>query len=289
MKKYQLGLYEKAMPGDLTWPEKLLTAREGGYDYVEMSIDASEEKIARVYMPAADRDLLRAMTRRTGVPIGSLNDSALTKYALGSMNPETRQRGLEIGLMSISLARDLGVTIVMIPGYDVYYETSTEETRRFFEENLRILVDEAARQGIILAFETMENEFMNLIRKGMVYVNRIRSPYLQMYPDLGNMTNGALVHGESVSEDLEAGRGHIAALHLKETKPGIFREVPYGDGHVDFEAGVKKAWELGVRRYVTEFWYTGEENWKEILKENGAAFNALLMKQDPSQEETEES
>lgn len=36
-KKYCLGLYEKAMPGNLTMAEKLTAAREAGYDYLEMS------------------------------------------------------------------------------------------------------------------------------------------------------------------------------------------------------------------------------------------------------------
>ena len=65
-----------------------------------------------------------------------------------------------------------------------------------------------------------------------------------------------------VLEDMELGRGNLTSLHLKETLPGRFREVPYGTGHVDFEAAINKAWNLGVRRFVTEFWYTGNENWK---------------------------
>ena len=71
---------------------------------------------------------------------------------------------------------------------------------------------------------------------------------------------------ERVLEDLELGRGNITSMHLKETLPGRYREVPYGTGHVDFEAAIKKAWEMGIRRYVTEFWYKGSENWKEDLK-----------------------
>ena len=51
MKAYALGLYEKAMPSTLSWREKLKTAKEAGYDYVELSIDDSEEKIGRLDMP----------------------------------------------------------------------------------------------------------------------------------------------------------------------------------------------------------------------------------------------
>ena len=44
MKGYTLGLYEKAMPGSLTWKEKLLAAKSAGYDFVEISIDETDEK-----------------------------------------------------------------------------------------------------------------------------------------------------------------------------------------------------------------------------------------------------
>ena len=33
----------------------------------------------------------------------------------------------------------------------------------------------------------------------------------------------------------------------------------------DFEGGIQKAWELGVRRYVTEFWYTGNPEWEKDM------------------------
>ena len=62
----------------------------------------------------------------------------------------------------------------------------------------------------------------------MVYVNRVNSPYLNVYPDLGNVTNAAVTYGTDVEEDLETGRGHLAAMHLKETLPGKFREIPFG-------------------------------------------------------------
>ena len=46
-KAYTLGLYEKAMP-DVSWAEKLKIAKDAGYDFVEISIDATEERISRV-------------------------------------------------------------------------------------------------------------------------------------------------------------------------------------------------------------------------------------------------
>jgi L-ribulose-5-phosphate 3-epimerase UlaE len=124
--------------------------------------------------------------------------------------------------------------------------------------------------GVTLAFETMETPFMNTAAKAMDWVRRINSPWLQVYPDTGNITNAAKSEGGDVLADLESARGHISALHLKESKPGIFREVPYGTGHVDFSSICKKARTLGVGLFVGEFWHKGEKNWRAILADNAA-------------------
>ena len=48
MKPYAIGLYEKAMPNSLSWEEKLLCAKECGYDFVEISIDETDSKLSRL-------------------------------------------------------------------------------------------------------------------------------------------------------------------------------------------------------------------------------------------------
>ena len=165
---------------------------------------------------------------------------------------------------------------IQLAGYDVYYEESTFETKKRFLANLKKAADMAAKAGVTMGFETMENEFMNTVEKAMKYVTLVGSPYLNVYPDIGNITNAAKTYENDVLEDLELGKGHIVAMHLKETVPGKFREIPFGTGHVDFESAVTKAWELGVRKYVTEFWYTGNPGWKEDLTFANEMFTRIL-------------
>ena len=68
MNDYRLGLYEKSMPGTLTLEEKLTYTRAAGFDYMEISIDETDEKLARLDMPAAERAALRDAIQKTGVP-----------------------------------------------------------------------------------------------------------------------------------------------------------------------------------------------------------------------------
>ncbi len=189
------------------------------------------------------------------------------KYPLGSLKEETRNRGIEIMKKAVNLASDLGIRVIQLAGYDVYYEEGNDETRKYFEENLKLSVEIASSKGIILAFETMETEFMNTVEKAMEFVEMVNSPYLQVYPDCGNVKNATLNYGTTVIDDFETGRGHIAAVHLKETVPGKFREITFGTGHVNFEEVIKKSWELGVRKFTAEFWYVGNEDWKQVIKD----------------------
>lgn len=265
---YLLGLYEKAMPDELDLTEKLAQAKAAGYDFVELSIDETDGRLARLDWTSQERaDLVAAMFSQ-GIFFRSICLSGHRKYPLGSANPETRARSLEIMEKAIILAYDLGIRIIQIAGYDVYYEESSEETVKLFEENLSKSVAMAARYGVVLAFETMETEFLNTVDKCMHYVNLINSPYLQVYPDIGNITNAAVKYRSDVLADLESGRGHIVAAHIKETRPDIFREVDYGQGHVDFASLISKTRELGVNYFVTEFWYTGSPSWQQDLIDN---------------------
>ena len=177
---------------------------------------------------------------------------------------------------AILLADCLGARIIQIAGYDVYYEPSTERTRAYFLENLRRAVAFSAKYGIILALETMETPFINTVAKAMYWVRKINSPWLQVYPDTGNITNAAKDSNFSVIDDLESGRGSIAALHLKESRPGVYREVPYGKGHVDFSASCAAGRDLGIGLFVGEFWYNNEENWRSILADNAGFLRGHL-------------
>ncbi len=266
MGAYYLGLYEKSMPNFLSIREKLTETKNAGFDFMEISIDESDEKLGRLVWDSEKRfEILESMWN-TGMKIMTMCLSGHRKFPIGSESEKTRLRGMEIMAQAIDLAADLGVRIIQIAGYDEYYQPSNENTKRLFAENLKRSTEMAARKGVILAFETMETEFMNTVEKAMGYVNSINSPYLQVYPDLGNITNAAVLYGHSVQGDLQTGKGHIAAMHLKETVPGKFREIPYGTGHVDFEKGIKTVREMGVNMYVGEFWYTGNEDWQLQLK-----------------------
>ncbi len=282
MARYALGLYEKAMPGTMTIGDKLECAKECGYDYVELSVDETDEKLARLDWTKEERLALVKEMYRVGLPLRSMCLSGHRKYPFGAKDPEVRKRGMEIMEKAIDLADDLGIRTIQLAGYDAYYEKDRwEGSRQAFLENLTKATEMAAAKGISMGFETMETPFMNTVWKSMFYVNHIDNPWLGVYPDCGNLTNAAVADGSSVTDDLYSGRGHVIAMHLKATKPGLFRDMVFDDptSHVDFEADIARAWSLGVRRYVTEMWYLGSEKWKDDIHTANRTMRAILDRQ----------
>lgn len=265
---YRLGLYEKAMPATLSWEEKLQVVKNSGFDYLEMSIDETDEKLKRLTYTNEDLlEIIEAMYK-VGVKIESICLSAHRKYPFGSHDVDIRKRSMEIMEQAIDIASKLGIRIIQLAGYDVYYESSDEQSKQWFEENLKKAVHMAAKKGILLGFETMETPFMDTVEKAMYYVHKVNSPYLGVYPDIGNLKNASLLYEVSVNEDLMKGKGSIIATHLKETVPGKYREIPYGSGHSEFVENIQVLKELGVRMFVGEFWYKGEDNWYEIIEKS---------------------
>lgn len=267
--KFSLGVYEKAMPESLSWEEKLNSARLAGFDRVEISIDETDKKLARLYEGNDFVNHLVDLQRKTGITIRTMCLSGHRRFPLGSHFEEIRDKSMDIMRKAIEFSDKVGIRIIQLAGYDVYYnETSSPDSKKYFTENIIKSVEYASRFGVILAFETMENDFMNTIGKAMEFVRHVDSPYLQVYPDIGNVTNGA----EDVVEDIRTGKGHIVAAHLKETKPNVFRNMRFGEGHVDFGSAIRELKKQGVYMYTAEFWF--DEN-RDYLSEMKHAYSFL--------------
>lgn len=274
--KYRLGMYEKSMPNFLSIDEKLENCKKSGFDFLEISIDETDERLARLDYNDEKINEIRRSIEKTGVSIDTMCLSGHRKYPLGSMEHE--KRSLEIMSKAIVFAKKLGVRIIQLAGYDVYYEKSDDETRNRFIKNLETAVLMASKEGIVLGFETMETPFMDTVEKAMEYVNYVDSPYLNVYPDVGNLTNASKVYGNDLCLDIKKGKGKIVAAHLKETIPNHYREIEFGKGHVDFVKCIDTLKMLKVNMFVGEFWYVGQDNWQEVCMETNLFLRDKLDK-----------
>jgi L-ribulose-5-phosphate 3-epimerase len=187
------------------------------------------------------------------------------RFPLGSHDPIIRATSLQIMEKAIKLAIKLGLRTIQLAGYDVYYEESDPETKAMFEMNLQKCVQMASKHGVMLGFETMETDFMNTSTKAMFHIESQNSPYLKLYPDIGNLTNASRITKVSVKDDLNNARGHIVAAHLKEIIEGHYREIPFGTGDTHYDEAIECLHQQGVNLFTGEFWYVGSEDWRADL------------------------
>jgi L-ribulose-5-phosphate 3-epimerase len=229
--KIPLGLYEKALPDSFDWEEKLLSARDAGYSFMEFSIDETDERIARLKWDNKKKKDLREMSEKTGIPLLSMCLSANRRFPIGSSHADIQKRGVEIIINAIHFAFQLGIRFIQIAGYDVIAgEKSTDLSMEAFGNNLRKCLKVAASFGVVLAIENVDSEFADSLDKIMYYVKELNSPWLQIYPDIGNLT----AMGQDVTKQLKDYGNHIVAVHIKDTKPEVVRNIPFGEGIVDF-------------------------------------------------------
>lgn len=242
------GVYEKALPG--TTVAAIATAAAGaGYDFVELAIDETEERQARLAWSPAERAEARAAGEAAGAPISTLTLSAHRRYPWGSSNEATRAKADELARECIDLAADLGADCVQIAGYFAYYEEASEQGRERFLEGVSRAVAHAADRGVTLALENVDGVDVTSIEDAVSIVREV--PGLRLYVDVGNLAG----NGKDVVAQLAKALPYTYAVQLKDARAGEFRRVPFGQGGVPFAALFAFLYEVGFTGNLSvEMW-----------------------------------
>jgi L-ribulose-5-phosphate 3-epimerase len=247
-----LGLYEKALPSTWSWDRRLAATAEAGYGFAEISIDVSDERLARLNWPAGAKADLRRAIAASGVPILTMCLSAHRQYSLGSRVAATQEHGLEIMHRAIAFAVDVGVRIVQVPGYDVFDEQPGDaETVARFMDGMHQAAEWAGQAGVMLGLENVDVPLSESIVACMEIVRQINSVWLQIYPDMANVAAA----GYDPVAELPHCAGHLIAVHVKDGLPRTIRGVPFEAGLVHFDEVFRVLAGLDFRGPLTvEMW-----------------------------------
>ena len=268
--KHLLGLYEKALPKNISWKSRLETAKDLGFDFVEISIDEDDDRLTRLDWTFEHRKQLLSDIVETGMPIRSMCLSGHRRYPFGSKDEQIQKKAYELMEKAIVFADFMGIRVIQLAGYDVYYEPSTDESKQAFLDGLKWSCELAAKYGVMLAMEIMDTPFLNSISKNLWYKEQLKSPWYATYPDIGNLT----AWGNDVEAELSKGIDNIVSVHLKDTLAvtedfdGKFKGVPFGQGCVDFSKAFKTLERLKFTGpYLMEMWTdTNQDDIKTIKR-----------------------
>ncbi|HNW95500.1 MAG TPA: L-ribulose-5-phosphate 3-epimerase [Anaerolineaceae bacterium] len=269
---FPIGIYEKALKLQ-PLPAMFADAVRAGYDTFELSLDESDARLARLDWSAARKRETRRAAEESGIRLFSACFSGHRKYALGSADPGTARRAMDLMRKGLDFCVETGIRVLQLTGSDVYYEPASPESARRYAENVACGAEMAGDLGVMLAIEPVDKHIRS-IRQALELVREINSPWLQIYPDAANL----LVQGFDPLEELEAGQGHLVGLHIRDAVPGNSYNLPFGSGQLDFVSVLR-----GLRRInfhapvLIEYWHVGEPDYleraaraREFLVENFA-------------------
>lgn len=269
MKKHFLGIYEKAINSKFSWEERILMAKRAKFDFIELSIDESDERLARLEWSKSEIGQVLALLQKHNFYFNSICLSAHRRFPFGSKDPLIRAKALDIAHKACILAQKLGVRIIQVAAYDVYYEPADKETRRNFIIGIKKFVKLAQKYSIILAFETMDTAFAGTISRCLNLIRECGTSSLFLYPDLGNLWR----FSNDIEGEIELGKTHSVAFHFKDTLPQMFKKVEFGSGDVDFVKALKAVLNTKFSGpFLIEMWSQNspkenfQENYKKLLK-----------------------
>ncbi|QOX62869.1 L-ribulose-5-phosphate 3-epimerase [Anoxybacterium hadale] len=263
LRELPLGLYEKAISSKLSWKEKLKLAKHSGFDFVEMNVDGTPERMKRLYSDETVLEVRRAV-ESTGIPIHTMALTANRIFPLGSEDAAIRSKGLELVERAICFASKTGIRLVHLAAYDEHGAHRNETTEAIFFDSMEKCIAFAARHGVILALETMDTYFMGCCENIMSLCEKIDSPFLQCYADVGNLSASKV----DLDKDLRIANRHIVGVHLKDTRPGVYRDVLFGHGTVNFDTCLDILKKIDYQGFlIAEMWSYDEAQFHSYLKE----------------------
>ncbi|MDO4345060.1 MAG: L-ribulose-5-phosphate 3-epimerase [Eubacteriales bacterium] len=258
------GIYEKALKPQ-SFGAMFADAKSAGYDTFELSIDCTDERLARLNWGKKEIQEVRDAALEHEIDILTMCLSGHKRYPLGSPDPQVVKTGMEMMEKAIDLAGGLGIRVIQLSGFDVYDEKDrTPQTRERYVENIRRAVKMAEQSCVTLAIEPVEGNLLT-VKDTMEVVRAIPSPFLQVYPDVANI----LSLGIDPIEDLTYGKGHIAAVHMRDSLPYIYdATLLFGTGNLDFAKVFEKLDEMEYGGpFIVEMWNTERLDYQKYIRQ----------------------
>lgn len=247
------GVYEKALRPD-SFEAMFETTAACGYNAFELSLDSTDQRLARLNWSAAERQAVREAAANSGVKLLTTCLSGGKRYPLGSSDPEMVRKGLEMTEKAINLCGELGIRVIQLSGFDVYnQEPRTADTQKRYVENLFKCVRMAEKACVTLAIEPVEGNLL-AVRDTMQVIHAINSCWLQLYPDVANINS----LGIDPIRELPYGAGHIVAVHMRDSIMDCYdATIPFGTGCLDFEGVFQQLMDMQFcGPLVVEMWNT---------------------------------
>ena len=233
--------------------EYISMAKDAGYEGIEFALDET----GIISLESSDEEIkeIRRMAEGEGLETPSLASGLYWKYPLTSSDEKIRQKAKDIVKKQLDAAALLGAdTILVVPGlvgadfipggevveYDVAYDRSLEA--------LTELKEYAEKVKVNIGVENVWNKFLLSPIEMRDFVDKIDSPYVGVYFDVGNVLySGYPEHWVKILGS------RIKKVHFKDFKVSVGNISGFVDllsGDVNYPAVVEELKKVGYEDYV---------------------------------------
>jgi len=250
LRNLPFGLYEKSICSSLKWDDKFNLTKDAGYDYFEIAIDATPEKLNRLE-DRNEQSSIRRVSESLNMPLYTFAFTANRFFPLGSEDDSIRKEGVRLLKRALDFAAFVGARIMNIASYDEYQKPRNKNTEGLFLDSLKECVEHASIRGVIISLETMDTPFIDTTRKALHFVRALDSAFLQIGVDPGNIA----AMGHDPVTDIPSGGGHIVEVEFKDTRLGQVRDVFFGEGTVNFDTCFRMLHDIQYQGFLAaEMW-----------------------------------
>ncbi len=252
-KKVKKGINIWSFKSGMTVAECMAMARDAGYDGIELSLDEEGE----ISLDSSEKEILeiKKIAEDQRIEIASLATGLYWAYPVTSSDPGIRQKSKDIVRKQLEIAACLGTDgILVVPGavagldpgsevvqYDVAYNRALEA----FAE----LKAEAESFKVSIGLENVWNKFLLSPLEMRDFIDRIDSPYVGAYLDVGN-----IIYTGYPEHWIRILGKRIKKVHFKDYRRGVGTLEGFVDllaGDVNFPEVIRALNDIGYDDYVT--------------------------------------
>jgi len=273
------GISQWAFPPGKNIESCFKLAKEAGFEGIEVVI--GEEGVINLNSTKKDIDEVVNLSKSIGVEITSLATGLFWKYSLTSDNAAERKKAVKIVKKMLEVAHWLKVdTILVVPGaVDVFFmhDSPIVPYDKVYERSLQTLKElshEAEKYKVSIAIENVWNKFLLSPLEMKNFVDAIKSPYVGVYFDVGNVM--PFGYPEQWIRILG---NRIKKVHFKDFKRAIgtvdgFVNLLHGD--VNWHEVIKALKEVNYNGYVIAEVFPTREHPESVIFETSISMDKIL-------------
>ena len=237
-----------------TIEECIIIARNAGFDGIELALNETGD----LSLLSSNDEILeyRRLAEKNEIQLPSLSTGLYWTYSLTSLNPDSREKAVDIVRKQIQMAAILGAdTILVLPGmvsadfienaeivpYDIVYALLLDAMQK--------LIPYAEKHNITIALENVWNKFFLSPLEVRDFIDQLESEYLGVYLDVGNtLLTGYPEHWIRILGS------RIKKVHLKDFRRSVGTISGFVDllaGDVDFVRVMEALSETGYDDFLT--------------------------------------